>query len=222
MTYLIVVFPYIKNSKEHFGKYFYNVNTTFYIWYDSWGDAKKGTLAFGDHYGWPDMPEDKIPGFRKYIREHTAKQIFSRFISGIAKTTDNISYSYGSTLFILIYIIFLSVIFFQNRNNIPLKTDLGKRTVQIFFYIMFFICYFLLYAWYTPIAAGKRFILSLFMPFLFILVRLLTYARQNNLSFSFGSRKIHSESLSTLVLIALALYLLIEFPFQISNIYGGS
>ena len=34
-----------------FGQYFYNVNSTFYIWYDEWGDAIKGARAHGDRVG---------------------------------------------------------------------------------------------------------------------------------------------------------------------------
>ena len=51
--YLLVIFPYIHTSKEHFGQYFYNVNSTFYMWYDSWDEAKRGTRAHGDRQGWP-------------------------------------------------------------------------------------------------------------------------------------------------------------------------
>jgi hypothetical protein len=32
--FLAVIFPYIRSMKQRFGHYFYNVNTTFYIWYD--------------------------------------------------------------------------------------------------------------------------------------------------------------------------------------------
>ncbi|MBA2305487.1 MAG: hypothetical protein H0W08_23035, partial [Acidobacteria bacterium] len=32
-SFLAVLSPYLINSKKHFGHYFYNVNSTFYIWY---------------------------------------------------------------------------------------------------------------------------------------------------------------------------------------------
>jgi hypothetical protein len=34
LAFLVVVFPYIRESKQVYGQYFYNVNSTFYIWYD--------------------------------------------------------------------------------------------------------------------------------------------------------------------------------------------
>src|SRR5579862_7685745 len=33
--FLAVLYPYISTSKRVFGQYFYNVNSTFYVWYDS-------------------------------------------------------------------------------------------------------------------------------------------------------------------------------------------
>ena len=60
-TFLAVEYPHISNSKRIYGHYFYNVNSTFYIWYDSWDDVMQGTRVHGDRVGWPDMPEDQIP-----------------------------------------------------------------------------------------------------------------------------------------------------------------
>src|SRR5688572_4789688 len=34
LTFLAVLSPYLLNSKRVFGHYFYNVNSTFYVWYD--------------------------------------------------------------------------------------------------------------------------------------------------------------------------------------------
>ncbi len=221
-VFLIVVSPYIRNSKEHFGKYFYNVNTTFYMWYDSWEEVKEGTRAFGDRIGWPDMPEDKLPGLTKYMQSHSFRQISTRFFSGLHTVNYTIYKSYGYIFFIIIYIIFLAAMFLHNWKNILLRKDLCKKSLQLFFYISFFASYYLMFAWYTPIASGNRFVLALFMPFLFLLIRLLNYARHHNLSFNFGSRKIHPSVLSPLILVILILYMIFVFPFSISTIYGGS
>ncbi|MCE7984836.1 MAG: hypothetical protein DYG89_26995 [Caldilinea sp. CFX5] len=73
VCFLLTVYPYISTSKRVFGHYFYNVNSTFYMWYDSWEEAKQGTRAHGARVGWPDMPPEEIPSLRKYLREHTAE-----------------------------------------------------------------------------------------------------------------------------------------------------
>jgi hypothetical protein len=36
LSFLGTVYPYISTSKRVFGSYFYNVNSTFYMWYHSW------------------------------------------------------------------------------------------------------------------------------------------------------------------------------------------
>ena len=41
-VFLVLLSPYLLESKAKYGSYFYNVNTTFYIWYDSWTEAKAG------------------------------------------------------------------------------------------------------------------------------------------------------------------------------------
>ena len=37
--------PYLSTSKRVFGQYFYNVNSTFYMWYDDWPHASVGTMT---------------------------------------------------------------------------------------------------------------------------------------------------------------------------------
>jgi hypothetical protein len=220
-VFLITVFPYIRNSKEHFGHYFYNVNTTFYIWYDSWDEAKKGTLAFGDHTGWPDLPEEKIPGLKKYLREHNISQIFNRLISGMHKVNRKIFHSYGYSSIVAIYLYVLSSVFLFNWKKFIRRINLFMEIPKLFFFFSFFISYYIMYVWYTPIASGSRLILSLFMPFIFILVRSLDYAKHNDLSLNVKSYKIKTSMLSPLVLIALTLYMLLNFPINIFTIYGG-
>ena len=84
LVFLLLLSPYLLESKANFGSYFYNVNTTFYLWYDSWDEAKAGTLGAGDHLGWPDMPDEEIPSLRKYLDEHSTQQILQRFRGGLA------------------------------------------------------------------------------------------------------------------------------------------
>ena len=60
--FLAVIFPYILQSKEMYGQYFYNVNSTFYIWYDSWEDAKQAERDHAFTEGWPDLPSGQVPG----------------------------------------------------------------------------------------------------------------------------------------------------------------
>ena len=58
-VFLAVLSPYLRTNKRVFGHYFYNVNTTFYMWYDDWPQASVGTIKHGDGVGWPAMPADE-------------------------------------------------------------------------------------------------------------------------------------------------------------------
>jgi hypothetical protein len=70
IMFLATVSHYILNSKRVYGSYFYNVNSTFYMWYDSWEEAKKGTRAHGDRVGWPDMPATAIESAGQTCRQN--------------------------------------------------------------------------------------------------------------------------------------------------------
>ena len=82
VAFLGTLYPYISNSKRVFGHYFYNVNTTFYTWYDDWPSASIGTYQHGDGVGWPKMPPDELPSMQRYLREHSVRQIADRLRDG--------------------------------------------------------------------------------------------------------------------------------------------
>ncbi|MFC2030356.1 hypothetical protein ACFLWA_06470 [Chloroflexota bacterium] len=179
VVFLVTVFPYISTSKRVFGQYFYNVNSTFYIWYDSWDEAKEGTRAHGDRVGWPDMPPEQIPRLSKYLRDHTGKQIASRFVDGARRIWNNVVHSYGYFKYIAIYSSFLVVVAvcFWRRT----LRGLAARPILYLFLLGYFASYLILYAWYAAIADGNRLVLAQFIPFMFVvswgLTRLLQSAR---------------------------------------------
>ena len=156
-TFLLVISPYILTSKERFGQYFHNVNSTFYMWYDSWEEAKAGTRAVGDRYGWPDMPEKDIPSLRSYIRDHSISEIAWRLALGFAIVAAfSIFLSYGYGPFMLIYITVTVMFFAQHKDSPPFKRLLRENHPAIFFVAAYFLGYLTLYAWFTPIAAAHR------------------------------------------------------------------
>jgi len=167
LIFLASVYPYIRASKKLYGSYFYNVNSTFYIWYDSWEDASQGTKAHGDREGWPDMPAEDIPSLGKYLRDHTLNQIVLRIVNGARAVFMNAYYSYGYFKYMAFYVVlFLGGVLVYRKQATKM---LHSNIFPILFVCLYFSAYLLLYSWYAPVADGNRFILAQFLPLLFML-----------------------------------------------------
>lgn len=166
LVFLVALFPYFIESKDRYGHYLYNVNSTFYIWYDSWGEAKFGTKAAGDREGWPDMPEEEIPSLTKYLREHSAADIWQRFVQGANRIYSNVCSGPGQ--FGLCIHAGMGVATLFCRLCLRLIGGRGsqrKQDIQTGLFVFLFILgYLLMYMWYTAIASGPRFILALLIP----------------------------------------------------------
>jgi len=165
LSFLVTVFPYIQTSKRVFGSYFYNVNSTYFMWYDSWEEAKQDIGAHGYLEGPPDMPPDEIPSMSRYLREHTLNDILQRFNMGGERIIKNMANSYGYFKYFLIYLIVLIItqIFNWAKHRKMPQLDL----FNLVFLSAYFGLYFLLYSWYVPIAEGNRLVLAQFMPAMF-------------------------------------------------------
>jgi hypothetical protein len=165
LIFLATVYPFIRSNKKVYGKYFYCVSTTFYMWYDSWEEVKQGTKAHGDRKGWPDMPPEEIPSLSKYLREHTIQQMVDRMWNGLKILHQRSAESYGYYRYVLIYFAFLLILVIVNgRHSIEMAV---KYPFLLLFCLAYFVAYLFGYAWYTPIASGTRFTLALFLPFMF-------------------------------------------------------
>ena len=231
VVFMALLFPYFQESKDTYGTYFYNVNTTFYIWYDSWDEAKEGTAAAGDRRGWPDMPDEEIPSLSKYLREHTADDIIERFRNGAAALLrtgcHNSIYSFGYCsqvgLSLLILALGLPLLFKDIRRR------KGEHNMHIVWYILlFFLLYALSFAWYMPIiGGGGRTILSLAIPLLWT-VGLVAHAPQIQSMIFQGSMKVFLIVYKTvpIVYLLLALILLYEIyqviTLRAETAYSGS
>jgi hypothetical protein len=206
VVFLSSVYPYISTSKRVFGQYFYNVNSTFYIWYDSWEEAKQGTRAHGDRIGWPDMPPEQIPSPRKYLREHTPGQIGERFIRGAKLVWEEVSDSYGYLPYVLIYAGLLAVATVAYRRQ---AADMIRANpIPLLFVGLYFCAYLLLYFWYAPIAAGNRLILAQFLPLMYSLSSGLSALLQGK------SIRLASREVGLLVVVNLAI-----LPFILYDVY---
>jgi hypothetical protein len=166
IVFAAVIFPYISTSKERFGRYFYNVNSTFYMWYDSWEQVKNGTKAHGDRKAWPKMPPEKLPSLAKYWSEHSIAHMALRLGIGVAVLGYEAITSYGWFKYCLIY----GLLAWAAALRAPdYAVGILKKHIAVFvFAVFYFLIYMASYSWYQPIGSGVRFPLAHFLPFLFI------------------------------------------------------
>lgn len=162
--------PYlVENYFKFNGHIFYNVNTTFYVWYDSWDEVENGTKLYGDRVGWPIMNEEEIPSLKNYLNQHSLSEIIMRFFMGfksifiyyfsITKFTGTITMSIFLLFCWLMYLIKKSKINFINN-------------IYFFSYIIYNSILLLIGAsWYSFIAPIPRFTILIFVPIYFIIFK---------------------------------------------------
>ncbi len=175
VVFLALLSPYLLESKAKYGTFFYNVNTTFYMWYDNWGQAKVGTRAHGDSEGWPDMPPEEIPSLQKYLDDHGVGSMFWRLFNGSKRILSQAcfdrgqirTYNYGhcSQTILGVIAIVASLALLLSTASVRAQS---KYIREIWFVATIFVVYAMGAAWYIPITGfrGARMILVLFIPFL--------------------------------------------------------
>lgn len=170
-AFLATLWPYISNSKRVFGHYFYNVNSTFYIWYDTWAQATRGTKAAGDRVGWPKLPPEKLPSFERYWREHTAQQIQARFSKGFQDMLRESYEHYDYFKFVCLWVLFALLLISLRPRLAWHKVSSNGNWAVLVFALMYFATYLPLCAFYAPISATgtTRFLLAHLTPLLFLL-----------------------------------------------------
>jgi len=221
ISFFLLIWPYISTSKKVFGHYFYNVNSTFCMWYDSWAEYAKGTRSHGDRIGWPTMPEEEIPSPTKYFKTHSLKQIAFRLKNGAVKTVHKMMSSYGYFKFLLFYT--LCAIYLIWKNKRLLKSIYSRYSYQILFSLVFFSTYFLLYAWYVPIASGNRFVLALFLPYLYVVNLVINYPEFQAPSITIRNRSYNcKEILNWIMLMLIIMDIPLILGWRIGSIYGGN
>ena len=164
-AFLAVVFPYIQTSKRIYGAYFYNVNSTFVMWCDSSSEGFEFLSAHGDKDQRRQWPPDQLPSFRKYWREHSVAQIVRRITNGSLDLVTQNARVIGYYKFVIALLIVGGVLLTRQRRRA--REVLAQNPGAAIFCGLFFACYFLLYAWYDAIINDSRFVLSIFLPFVF-------------------------------------------------------
>jgi hypothetical protein len=165
-SFLLVVFPYIQTSKRIYDSYFYNVNSTFVMWCDSSTEAYEFLNAHGDKDQWREVPPEQRPSLTKYWREHSVAQILRRIWHGSVELAVQNARAIGYYKFVVTLLI--AALIFCLRQRREARELVARDAFATIFCLVFFAAYFVLYAWYDTIINDTRFVLSIFLPFVFV------------------------------------------------------
>jgi hypothetical protein len=221
-AFLTVLSPYLLNSKRTFGSYFYNVNTTFYAWYDNWAQASVGTLRHGDGVGWPDMPAEQIPSAAKYWRSHTTGQIASRVAGGFRDMLVRSYRTYAYFKYVAWYLALLAIVILSSpatfsrlvRRNVPL----------VAFLALYGLSHLLLIAFYAPVSGTgtTRFLIAHLTPFFYAASRYLTHPDVvGTTSWKIGGVRVGVQHLHVLTSVMLAGDVAFWIWARVMTTYGG-
>jgi hypothetical protein len=216
-VFLLVASPYLITSARVYGSAFYNVNSTFYMWYDGWADARSGSIRAGDRFGWPGLPDDSLPSPVRYVREHTPGQIAARFVDGLRILFGRSVETYGYWKYVVFYGLAALVAALVERRRA--LEHIVEQPFAIAFVLAYLASYALLYAWYIPVAAGNRLVLGLFLPYMYASARVLQVTGEADP----GGRRY--STLFTAVHVAMIAGVVLELheilTERIETVYGG-
>jgi hypothetical protein len=218
--FLAVMYPYIANSKHVFGHWFYNVNSTFYVWYDDWPAASAGTYTDGDGKGWPTTPPERLPSAGRYLREHTAAQIAGRVWKGFLEmfTVSYVRLWYFKVL--SMYLLFGTALVVAGRRHVA---ALVKAEPAVFtFFALYAAIYLAAVAFYQPISGTTlRMLLVHVAPLLFAVSRLAEAPGVRELRWTLAGVALGAQHFHLAVVVTMALDIVFVLWPRLSTEFAG-
>lgn len=229
-VFLLVLYPYISQVKDTFGHYFYNVNTTFYIWYDNKAEveASSSTKAHGDSIGWPNLPDDELPSVQKYLRETSPREFWERMVFGakLSFRRHIMPGSYGYSPYIggypLVVLLLALMAYFDKSRRAEFKRLIGEYRYLLLYVVLFLVGYSLLYMFYMQISGGQRFMLALFLPLMFSATMAMNLPIFQTLGVNVGGERVRWVSLANvIVFFMLIVHALYNVLWVVDDFYAG-
>ena len=220
LIFLLTVSPYIQMNKKVFGQYFYNVNSTFYVWYDSWDEVVKGTRSHFDRLGWPLMPPEEIPSATRYWHDHSLPQIIGRLTHGVSIVTTNAMGGTGYAQFFCIYLFICILAIVQRYGEFVEYLKRDNHFAVAISLVLYFLLYYMLDIFGAAIFKGPRHALAQYLPALFLMFYFLS-----RFGFSYYSKTIKCyltmREVHIAVFCLLALDLIFFVPYRSYMVFNG-
>lgn len=216
-----VLWPYLSTSKRVFGHYFYNVNSTFYVWYDNWPQASVGTRLHGDGVGWPTMPAADLPSASRYWREHSLGQITARIGRGLEDIALRSYTTYGYFKYLALYVAMLVALVVTRRQILIAMAK--ERAWLALFLATYGVVYILATAFYEPTSGTgtARFFLAHVLPFLYAATRIACAPALSTTGWTVGTTAVTLAHFQWLVTATIVLDVLFGVWPRLMTTYGG-
>lgn len=221
LVFFLVALPNMLILKQKFGSFLYNVNSNFYMWYDSWDDVKAGTRAFGDREGFPTMPAEELPSMTKYISQHSLEAMIKRVINGARKSVlYHCSNSLGHCKYVVSLSLFVLYATIVNRQKI--KERIRSHPFIPIFFLLYIAMYFISVSWFMAITYGQRHLLHLILPFLFSMVYIMNLPEIRSHIITIRQKRL---PLINIFYLTMSLFLVWDivtlFQYRLLKVYGG-
>jgi hypothetical protein len=220
-AFLVVLSPYLVTNKRVFGPYFYNVNTTFYIWYDDWPRASVGTILHGDGVGWPTMPAEQLPSASRYWREHSGRQIAARMGNGFRDMAVRSFRTYNYWRYVVLYLAYALMLVITRRAAVARLIRAHPAVAA--FLVMYAFVYLVGIAFYAPVSGTgtTRFLIAHLLPLLFVLSLLFTREPFRSTEWRLAGRTLRPRHFHLAVSAMLVFDLLFVVWPRLMTTYGG-
>ena len=216
-----VLSPYLLSNKRNFGHYFYNVNTTFYLWYDDWPQASIGTIKHGDGVGWPAMPAEELPSASRYWREHTVGQIAARIADDLRDMVERSYKTYWYFSYLSLYLSFAAMLIVKERAAFG---ALVRTYPAVFAFLGLYAGVYLFgIAFYAPVSGTgtARFLIAHLLPLLFVLSLLFDRAPFRSAEWCVAGSRVKAQHFHLFISALLAFDLSFVIWPGLMTTYGG-
>jgi len=220
-SFLALLFPYISTSKRVFGRYFYNANTTFYVWYDTWGEAGADMKDAGAELEWPRRPAEDLPGPARYWRTHTVDQIAQRLLDGFRNMVDRSYHTYWYYPFLLLYAGYAGALIAANRR--AFLALLRRHAAAALFMALYAVVFLFASAFYNPISATgtSRYLIAHLTPLFFVLAYFTAMEPFRHTSWRMGRLRIRTLHADLAISATLACSIAFVLWDRLATTYGG-
>jgi len=217
--FFLVVSQYVIHNKRFFGDYFFNLNTTYYVWYDTGVEGR--AIIAPDDEGHPHALPEQFASLQTYWRSHTMGQMVDRLIDGLADTADRSYRNYGFLKYAALYAAIVILLLVSNpRPAIDLVRSHAGLAVFLLLYAAIYLAATAFFVT-TSSTGAMRFLLAHAAPFFFVLSQLVARAPFDRTVWRPGGLRLAAAHLNVLVLIVVAVDLSLFLWPRLMSTYGG-